>query len=94
LNITVHLSILSFGPDILFLLLAALRLGYLLPQKTVLRSKNSGRYQLVTKATTALLVFAATSAWLHYTIGARDELALWIVSPVMQLISSVGFSLS
>jgi len=83
-------SILSFGPDVLFLVLAVLRLNFLLRQTTKLQLLAG--FQVSAKAISLFTLVASSAASIWASLRARNAglLSLWLPAPILQLISAMS----
>lgn len=85
-------SILTFTPDVVFIVLASARLITLSRKKSVLDSPG---WPLVSaKLASVLLTIASTAANISFSrhMEAQGLIPLWLPSPILQLVSSVSRS--
>ncbi|KAJ7863186.1 P-loop containing nucleoside triphosphate hydrolase protein [Mycena leptocephala] len=87
-------TILSFSPDVIFVVFAGLRLAYLKSQTGRVRHSGLGYAFLALKVLAALLVVATTIASLVYSRHHQIYSAsLSLAAPIMQIISAVLLAL-
>ncbi|KAK7692904.1 hypothetical protein QCA50_004540 [Cerrena zonata] len=86
-------SILSFTPDVVFVVFACARLVYLWYQPNKLASV--GWVHLGAKSLLTSCILAASAASLKYSIDAKNEglTYMWLVAPIIQLISVVPLAI-
>jgi hypothetical protein len=90
---TVFCRILSFVPDIVFIVVAVFRLWFLYHQSNKLQS--AGWPLLSAKIASGLLLMAVNMASLNYLLDVqrREVLFVWLAAPATQLASTVSIVL-